>query len=69
FLTLGGLVATHNVVSASAQSPGSSDDGHSSINSDDDQSGTQSGSYFGQPGGSGFGSGSPSAPVSGSRTS
>lgn len=69
FLTLGGLVATHNVVSASAQPAGNSDDGNSSINSGDDQSGTQSGSYFGQPGGSGFGSGGSSSPVSGSRSS
>lgn len=71
FLTLGGLVATHNVVSANAQSSGNVDDGHSAINSDDDDdgSGTQSGSYFGGQGGSGFGSGNSSLPVSGSRSS
>ena len=69
FLTLSGLVATHNIVSANAQSDGNTDDGHSSVNSDDDQSGTQSGSYFGGQNGSSFGSGNSSLPVSGSRTS
>lgn len=69
FLALSGLVATHNVAAASTQSTGNSGDGNSSINSGDDQSGTQSGSYFGQPGGSSFGSGNSSSPVSGSRSS
>lgn len=71
FLALGGLVVTHNIVAASAQTSGSSDNGNSSssVNTDDGQSGTQSGSYFGGQSGSGFGSGNSSAPVSGSRTS